>query len=196
VRARCFIAVPLAREALALMADARGAFLGLAPAWSGEKWVRPEIVHMTLMYAGPLSDVAVDDSLVVLAEECLEHAPFELRLAGVSAIPSHGPARMLWATLDGETHRCTHLSSALSNAMAHRLGIPSDDRPFVPHVTLVRSRRPRPAPPRAVEAASEELVSGKETDRIVSVRYVTLYASTLQPDGPVYEELGSVPLKG
>ncbi|MDO8915232.1 MAG: RNA 2',3'-cyclic phosphodiesterase [Coriobacteriia bacterium] len=196
MRARCFIAVPLGSEALALVADARGAFLGLAPEWAGEKWVRPDIVHMTLMYAGPLSDVAVDDSLQILADECLHHAPFELRLAGARAVPSHGPARMLWATLDGETHHCARLSSAISHVLEQRLDIPHDDRVFVPHVTLVRSRRPRPVPPRAVDAAGEALTCGKETDRIVSVRYVTLYASTLQPDGPVYEELGSVPLLG
>lgn len=196
MRARCFIAVPLAQEALALAADARRAFLDVAPSWSGEKWVRPDIMHMTLMYAGPLSDVAVDDALEVLAEECLAHAPFELVLAGVRAVPAHGQARMLWATFDGATHRCTRLSSAISNALAEPLDIPRDDRAFVPHVTLVRSREPRHVPPAAIDAASAALMSGKETDRIVSVRYVTLYASTLGPGGPVYEELGSVPLGG
>jgi 2'-5' RNA ligase len=196
VRARCFIAVPLPPPALMLADDAGRAFLDVAPQWSTEKWVRAELMHMTLMYAGPLSDVAVDDALLVLAEECPAHAPFEMALAGVAAVPGHGHARMLWATFDRDTHRCDRLASAISNAMAQRMGIPRENRAFVPHVTLVRSRAPRPAPPGAIDAANASLTSGKETDRTVSVRYVTLYASTLGPGGPVYEELGSVPLGG
>lgn len=194
--ARCFVAVPLGERALALVADARRVFLDVEPSWSREKWVRPEVVHLTLKYVGPLSDAHVDDALQVLADECAAHAPFQLALAGAHAVPTHERARMLWATLDGDTRRCAWLAAAISHALAEGFGVPRDDRSFIPHVTLARARQPRPASADAVAAASAALTSGKETDGIVSVRYVTLYASTSGPGGPVYEELGAVPLRG
>lgn len=153
-------------------------------------------MHLTFKYAGPLPDAAVDDVLDVLAAECAAHEPFELPLTGMHAMPAHGRARMLWVTLDDGTRACAGLAAAISGVLAERFGVPCDARPFAPHVTLARAREPRPAPADAVAAGSAALASGKETDRIVSVPYVTLYASTLGPGGPVYDELGEVPLGG
>jgi 2'-5' RNA ligase len=48
--------------------------------------------------------------------------------------------------------------------------------------------------PDAVAAATARIANGKETDRSVSVRCVSLFSSTLEPGGPTYERLGTAPL--
>jgi 2'-5' RNA ligase len=179
-----------------LVADARAAFLVAAPSWSREKWVRPDLVHLTLTFVGPLPDSALDDVLAAITAECSVHEPFELTASGCRAVPTDEWARMLWATLGGGTDDCTRLARGISEVLAERFSVPRDTRPFAPHLTLARAREPRPAPAAALRAASAALVSGKETDRTVSVPYVTLYASTLGSGGPTYKELGVASLGG
>lgn len=193
---RCFVSVELPQAALELLGEARLAFLDAAPAWAREKWVRPELLHLTLKFAGALPDAAVDDALCALADACAALPAFSLALAGVSAAPSAGRAQMLWATFTGDLEACADLARGVDVALAKGFGVPSDERPFRPHSTLARARRHRRAPGDAIAAAETCIAAGKETDRVVSVRSVTLVSSTLGPGGPVYETLGTVPLRG
>jgi 2'-5' RNA ligase len=193
---RCFVAATLTPAPLALISEAGRRFLNEAPDWAREKWVRPEVTHLTLKFAGPLPDSDVDEILAALAAECANHPPFDLRLAGVRAVPASSRARMLWATLDGQTAACSDLARSISLVLERRFGVAESDHPFAPHITLVRARSARPVDPVAVAAATTALASGKETDRNLSVRYVTLFASTLGPAGPVHDVLGKVPLGG
>ena len=67
-----------------------------------------------------------------------------LRLAGAGRF---GPARrpqVAWAGVDGDVGPLTGLASRLA-AAARGLGLPVEDRPFHPHLTLGRWRPGRPA---------------------------------------------------
>ncbi len=193
---RCFVAVDLPPKGLALLSDARAAFLDAAPEWAGEKWVRPELIHLTLRFIGPLPDGAVAEALRVLGAACAARTPFELELAGIRAAPSARRATMLWATFGGEVGACRDLAGAMDAALERELDVAAPDRAFKPHVTLVRARGHRRVGADAIAAAQERFDAGKAADRSVSVRSVTLYSSTLGPGGPVYETLGSMPLDG
>jgi 2'-5' RNA ligase len=135
---RCFVAVPLGEGSRMLVADARAAFLVAAPSWSREKWVRPDLVHLTLTFVGPLPDSALDDVLAAITAECSVHEPFELTASGCRAVPTDEWARMLWATLGGGTDACTRLARGISEVLAERFSVPRDTRPFAP-----ASRDPR-----------------------------------------------------
>ncbi len=64
-----------------------------------------------------------------------------------------------------------------------------------PHITLVRSRRPRRVSTEALEAG-DKIIRRAPVECFLSVERFTLYSSTLTPTGPVYEKIASVPLKG
>jgi 2'-5' RNA ligase len=194
VPARCFLALDLDPEAVALLGRARDALLEGAPDWAGEKWVRPELLHVTLVFLGALTDAQVPDVLSTARTACAGHTSHTLALARVHAKPSPVRASMLWATLEGDVHRTAALSGELADAIEYSLGVSGDRRVFVPHVTLARARAPRPVPLAALAAADAVLASGKERDGSVSVLSVTMYSSTLAPSGPHYEPLGSAPL--
>jgi 2'-5' RNA ligase len=196
VPSRCFVAVTLSTDAVALLGDARLAFLETAPEWAGEKWVRPENLHLTLKFAGALPDPALEDVLHALRAVCAEVAAFRLTLASVRATPSPQRAQTLWSTLEGDTGTCADLALGIDGALVSGFHVQSDTRTFRPHVTLARARAHRRAPLDAIAAATSRIASGKETDRSVSVHSVTLLSSTLGPGGPHYESLGSAPLRG
>jgi len=190
--ARCFLAVTFEPGTLSLLVEARRHFIDAAPAWAREKWVAPEHLHLTLKFAGPLPDGQVPQVLDALAAECAAHEPFVLELAGVRAKPAHGRARMVWTTLEGDLRACSHLARSLSRVLGERFAVPEPDRPFAAHVTLARARDTRPVPPEALAAAEAALAAGKAADRSVSVRSVTLFASTLGSAGPTHDPLGTL----
>jgi 2'-5' RNA ligase len=95
--ARCFLAIDLEPPAVALLSNARDALLEAAPDWAGEKWVRPELLHVTLVFIGALQHTQVPDAMADVQRVCAGHTAHELALARVRAKPSSGRASMLWA---------------------------------------------------------------------------------------------------
>lgn len=139
----------------------------------------------------------IDESIVMplstaLRESVAPHHAFELPFVRVRAVPSEQRSRMLWATLADADGRCAALAASVQRA-ASEFGISRDERPFLPHVTLCRARRPRPVDGGAVEAATVELTVALET---MSVGAVTLFTSRLTPRGPVYSVSEEFPLRG
>ncbi len=87
------------------------------------------------------------------------------------------------------------IATAVSDAAA-AFGVSPENRPFVPHVTLVRARRPRALDPIALDAASASARSALGQKRVMSVVQATLYKSTLTRAGAVYESLAEIPIGG
>jgi 2'-5' RNA ligase len=163
------------------------------PAWRREKWVAPDLLHVTLAFLGSVPDDEVAALLDRLERAGERHGPFTLRLTGARAVPSEGRATMVWALLGGGVAS----ASALRDEAVAVSRCEAGPRPYRPHVTLVRSRRPRPVRHRTEEAITSILAdSGKTSDGLVSVPSFTLLASTLGAAGPTYRRLGIVPLTG
>jgi len=195
--ARCFIAIDLQPATIDRLARTGAAFRSGAPAWEGEKWVDPALLHVTVRFIGALPDSAVGDLLGELTTALSGMQAFTLRLAGVRAVPAHGRASMLWAGLDGDVEAGRELHATIERVLEDRFGVGPEKRGYSPHITIVRARAPRPAPRDALVAASAVLTgSGKDPDGFVSVPSITLYASTLGTAGPVYSPLGRVALGG
>jgi 2'-5' RNA ligase len=196
VPGRCFLAFELPGSAVRLLGDTREIFLEAADGWVREKWVRPELLHVTLAFIGPVPDAEVSPLLDELRAACAGLATPHVELAGLRAVPSAGRASWVWATLADPDGACGELAAAVHAPLERRLGLPPDTRRFLPHVTLCRARAPRPVPHAALEVGSAWLAAGRDAVGKMAVRTVTLHASTLGPSGPRYETLGSVPVGG
>lgn len=194
--ARCFLALVPDATALAPLRVAQAAFLDNAPAWRGEKWVRPELQHVTIRFIGPLPDADTGALLDDLGHALTGIGSVRLRPAGVRALPSPRRATMLWATLEGDLEETERIHARVDAVLSQRVGLAPETRPFTPHLTLVRARSPRPVPEAALDAARAALPpAGKDQVGFASVRSLTLFASTLGREGPVYEIVGEVPLQ-
>ncbi|MDR3687521.1 MAG: RNA 2',3'-cyclic phosphodiesterase [Coriobacteriia bacterium] len=186
-KTRCFVAVELPDVVRVRLDQARIALVAQAPEWGAEKWVALHNVHLTLKFLGSLGE---DDMLRMrrsLAEELAGVLAFSVDVTGLDAVPRTARCSMLWARLGDPTARCANLASRVE-AAAVACGLPREDRPFAPHVTLARARKPRPLATDALTSADAVL---RHPPLSMSVLSATLFASTLTRTGPVYETVES-----
>jgi RNA 2',3'-cyclic 3'-phosphodiesterase len=144
------------------------------------KWVPPEQMHATLVFAGDVPPEVADE----LADHIddLDLPSLSLHLGHLGHFPPRGVPRVLWAGLLGDVEPLTELQAELA-ALAVDLGVPREKRPFTPHVTLGRVRSNFGA-----FALADELVRAGANLRTkpFAPTSLTLYESELLPAGPEY----------
>ena len=141
--------------------------------------VRPEALHVTLVFLG-WQDESAAEAIAAATFGAAVAAP-RLTPAAVRPLPPRDP-RLFALDLDDEGGRASILQAAVSDALEARRWYRPEKRPFWPHVTLARVKRSeRRVPLLADDAAPppEPLVA----------RQLTLYRSTLRPQGALYEPL-------
>ena len=177
-RARLFLALDLPEAARASIASWREQLLAdrgdLRP-------VRPEALHVTLVFLG-WQDESAAPRIAKAAFQALPAVPAaRLTPSGVRSLPPRNP-RLFALDLEDEGSRATALQAAASAALEAGGWYRPEKRPFWPHLTLARVKRgerrvpPLPAEPPPPRQPFEAPV-------------VTLYRSTLRPQGALYEPL-------
>ncbi|MGI8330180.1 RNA 2',3'-cyclic phosphodiesterase [Actinomadura scrupuli] len=141
----------------------------LAPyraAWPDLRWERRALFHVTVAFLGEVDEQRIEpmtSRLERLAGRC---PPLTLSFAGGGAFPSGGAyARVLWTGLYGDRRALAGLAASVG-AAARQAGLPpggagrgqggaapGEHKPFRPHLTLARCRRPTDVRP-LVEALS------------------------------------------
>ncbi|MFF3013240.1 RNA 2',3'-cyclic phosphodiesterase [Streptomyces sp. NPDC057939] len=122
----------------------------LRPAYEAHprmRWNRIEDWHVTLAFLGELPVATVPLLRPPLAELAARRAPVRLALRG----GGHFDDRVLWSGVDGDLDGL-HLLASDVRAVVKECGIPFEDRPLRPHLTLARARRNETSC--AVEAAA------------------------------------------
>jgi RNA 2',3'-cyclic 3'-phosphodiesterase len=147
--------------------------------------VAPAALHVTLAFLGwqDESDAGAIAGAVGGAMDGM--SPARLGPAAVKPVPPRG-TRLFALDLEDEGGRCGAMQAAVSAALESARFYRPEKRPFWPHMTLARVKRGRRA--EALEAAGlpEAFDAGR----------VTLYRSTLRPQGAVYDALAQVELSG
>jgi len=109
--------------------------------------------------------------------------PFEIGLRGLGAFPDRGRPRVIWAGLDRGRDDLTALAGELT-ARLGSTGVPVDDRPHQPHLTLARVRDAGGLRTSTLFAGLEQVALGT-----MEVRAITLFESRLSPAGAIYQPL-------
>jgi 2'-5' RNA ligase len=175
-----FVALDLpasAREALARWRDRLvGERRDLRP-------VAPEALHVTLVFLGWQDESAAERIGAAAFEAAAGVTAPRLAPLGVRPLPPRAP-RLFALDLDDEGERAVALQAAVSRALEAGRWYRPEKRPFWPHVTLARVKRgARRAPPLAGDPPPGEPFEARE---------LTLYRSTLRPQGALYEPLARV----
>jgi 2'-5' RNA ligase len=134
--------------------------------------------HLTLRYLGPVPPPRLDAIIHGLASASLGER-FRLRLDGLGAFPRPEQATVLWVGTAEGTEELHLLRDRVEDAL-EATGMPREDRPFEPHVTLSRIRPP------------VDVWTWLEADPLLDVRVdvdaVTLFRSERRPTSyPVVE---------
>src|SRR5262249_25076112 len=134
VAVRLFVAVELGERARAAIAEEQGRLRAIAGKGSRVRWVGPEQLHLTLVFLGE-GGPARAAGVVQAMGRPIERAPIELTFAGIGAFPPRGAPRALWIGLRGGESDLKALQHEVASRVA-ALGIPLEERPFSPHLTL------------------------------------------------------------
>jgi 2'-5' RNA ligase len=184
---RCFVAVGLEdgpASSLAAWLESTGELfpeLAVIPAGN---------LHLTLAFLGEIDAEAVEAAGAVVAAAATGRGGWTLRWSGAGVFPSASRPRVLWMGVDGgdalvDAHRSLNVALAAS-------GLPVEDRPFRPHLTLARVRRQGLSPGRRAGVIERlETLPVVAPSRVVSL---VLYQSRLGGGPAVHVPLVSARL--
>lgn len=113
----------------------------LAQALPDIQWVDPAGLHLTLAFLGELDDDRMEAATESAQSAAHIHQPFTLRLARLGTFGSARSPRVIWVGLTGETARLLALQASVADELSAR-GFPREARPFAPHLTLARIKKP------------------------------------------------------
>ncbi len=185
---RSFIAIALPPECRAAIARAASPLRAKRVRAS---WTPERNLHLTLKFLGEIAADRIDELVARMEEGAREIPPFSFQLAEAGAFPSVRAPRVLWIGIREPLELAGKLHQNMENALAGA-GIPRDDRPFHPHVTVARVKS------RVAPGWGESVVSALSATPFGAVfaRSYGLYESRLSPSGAAYTVLRDVPFGG
>jgi 2'-5' RNA ligase len=190
---RLFVAVDLASGVrAALAAEQQRLLTELGGSSSTLRLVRPEQLHLTIVFVGEVSDeraAAIGREL----QRDVALAPFEVAFGGAGVFPPRGAPRVLWIGIREGASRLARLHEVVA-AMLEPLGVERDPRGYSPHLTIGRWRDPQ----RRSAKREGDLVRRSATREgdlpSFTVREITLYQSRLSSSGSTHVPLARAQL--
>jgi 2'-5' RNA ligase len=148
------------------------------------RWVRPENLHVTLKFMGEVPETklgAIRSALVGVRSD----QPTTVDFCGLGFFPNEKRPRVFWAGIEASPNLKT-LAADVERVM-EKLGIPHEQRPFSPHLTLARFEPP--GLPEKLRSAIQENAA-REFGSFRTNQY-HLIESKLKPSGAEYTTLES-----
>jgi 2'-5' RNA ligase len=180
---RAFIALDLPEPARRAAAEVSRALRAL-PRADAVRWVRPELLHVTLRFLGDVETQRLGPLVECVGAELAEVSPFALELGGVQVFPPRRPRVVALHLHPEETLGA--LAAAVERG-AVTAGFPAEERPFRAHLTLGRVRGRRGPHTAGV---------GSPPPAPWDVAETVLFRSRLGSDGPRYTPLERIALGG
>ncbi len=177
---RSFVAIDISHRARDQVAD----FIDrLRRQVGGVRWVRPDLLHLTLVFLGEVESTFIEAVKPGLREAAAATVCFPLRLVGVGAFPSPRRARVIWLGMEASScDELVRLQRAAVRALV-RKGFVPEARPFSPHLTI--GRLPVPTDVSSLLASQQFESEPFEAERLA------LYRSVLRTQGPEYSVLAT-----
>ncbi|MDP1809109.1 MAG: RNA 2',3'-cyclic phosphodiesterase [Actinomycetota bacterium] len=180
---RLFVAIELSPQVKAIAAEAKAL---LEQDGKEARWVAPDNVHLTLRFLGDCPDEQVEPIIASLRQALTDRVVFHCETTSFGTFPGGKQARILWLGVEA-VPELMQLYDYVSSAL-HDLGFDPEKRPFRPHLTLARLKRPR-----LIDIGFTD--SKIDAKQLINVEAVTLFAAHLAATGAVYESLAKIDLK-
>jgi RNA 2',3'-cyclic 3'-phosphodiesterase len=159
--ARLFVALPVPPDVRRGLARVQERLRGAA---DDLRFTRPEGWHVTLAFLGDVAGERIDEVGRVVDEVVAGHGPIPLTLAH----PGRFGTKVLWVAVeDAPAGTVAALGERLQVAIA-AAGLPVQEQPVRPHLTLARGGRGRPVRDRYLDDLGEELAAVTSPDSWVA----------------------------
>jgi 2'-5' RNA ligase len=150
----------------------------LDPRIPGLRWLPARALHLTLAFLGDVETEKMEKLIQALSG--IETKPFELSLRGLGRFGRGGRPVIVVAEIDQPPPALFALWIDVQKAVGS-VGLPTDSRPFHPHVTLSRGKH-------CAEARLKDFL-GRNADTVLGtfrVDGLSLFSSELTPQGAHY----------
>lgn len=152
-------------------------------------WVKPENIHLTLKFLGEIPPKKLKETQDIFPILTQGIHPFAITLTDLGVFPSPQRPQVLWAGLSGVSELIL-LAQRIETELAP-LGFKKERREFTAHLTLGRVRSPHNRDTLAQKIQDYRLPEGLDQ----TVDHITLFQSTLTPQGSIYQPLTTAFLK-
>ena len=183
---RTFVAVPTSSTL-----QKRAAYLidRLRCSDANVNWMKPDNLHLTIKFIGDVPNTEVSQVCQAVGTAVGSHGPFAVSYEGMGAFPNCERPKVIWLGVTQGSERLMQLHASVDNSLCD-LGILPERRPYQPHLTVGRLRRPVPSPQLGeLMAQYEEFSAGT-----VVVKELLVMASFLGRGGPTYDVMARFPL--
>ncbi|NLF09654.1 MAG: RNA 2',3'-cyclic phosphodiesterase [Pirellulaceae bacterium] len=185
---RTFVAVEISQPIRARAAELIAA---LANAPAGVKWVEPHNLHLTLKFLGEVHQREAAAVCRAVEQAAGELPPFQFEVRGAGAFPSPARPRTVWIGAGKGDEQMVELHDRIEVRLA-ALGFREEHRRFQPHLTIGRARGGM-----GIAELGEMVKQHADfTAGVMLVEKTTVFSSTLTPDGPIHESIGTARLGG
>ena len=181
---RCFLAIKINGTLRELLKNILADFVTEFP--NCVKWVPLENIHVTIKFIGNLDSTHLAALQVDLSNALTPQQVFQIESNQIGAFPHKKNPRIIWLGIRYPIQMKRVFS--LAETILKEYGYPVETRTFRPHLTLGRVKK---------DISSKDLLyisSQLSTYKLNNVgsmiaKDLTLFKSTLTPNGPLYEEL-------
>ena len=155
------------------------------------RWVKTEQIHLTLRFYGNIASSEIQELLKALHPISSGTGSLTLKLGNLGCFPDFHNPRIVWLGLIGDIIPLQHIQRKVVE-LSENLGEPADAKEFKPHLTLARIKD---APRKEAQSIGDYL---RSCNLHVSAEWIVdriyLIQSELTPQGPIYTDLGCIPL--
>jgi len=157
------------------------------------KWVSGDNLHITLKFLGDIDGGRVEEIRERAEGTAGRAESFEMKLDKLGGFPNLGFPKVIWLGSNSSPDEIFKLHRDLDESL-FGLGFEKEDRDYVPHVTLGRTKDDDDG---KIEQLGQRLRE-MNFDRswTVPIEKLTLMQSELRSDGPVYTPLFRAELGG
>ena len=157
------------------------------------KWIPLMNIHLTVVFLGNIKEEDIPAMGKRIQESCQRTAHFHISLDNMGCFPNKRNPRVLWLGLKGEIERMSFFRDELQNQLIP-FGITPEKRPFKPHLTLGRFKKPDKRNAFKIGKLIESYQDVNDSEQILPE--LVQFRSDLKPSGAVYTRIGSWKLRG
>ncbi len=185
---RAFVGIPIAPS---VRGSIEKLMKSLRNQVDGVKWIDTQNLHVTLKFLGDVPMNELHRIIAAVEQGAASAEAFDLEFCGCGVFPDRTNPKTIWIGTTIGSEELTTAATAIENEL-FKLGYPKENRRFSPHLTIGRAKRDVSVS----ETLSTFLDEKKEFPfGSFGVDEVVVYSSELTRNGPIYDELATIPLR-
>lgn len=185
---RSFIAIDIPRNIKDIISEIQ---YDLKKSEADVKWVKPDIIHLTLKFLGNIEEGQVEEIKKSMIQSASGIGPFSMRLTDIGVFPNIKYPRVIWVGLEEESGRLLSLQERIEENLGP-LGFDPEGRKFSPHLTIGRVKSFKGKSRLVNLIHTRKDISINES---IAVSEINLMKSELKITGPIYTVLEKVSLQ-